>query len=752
MHSLCRTPVNRTRSWAYLLVLVMVLPLVGSIQPARQSPLETSYSAQILTTDQTSEIPNQIAMPMFGELPWWEYTTLDSNRNLIHDSLETATGPVNVGLSYDHTPTPTDEARVQALGYTVNQLLHSVDALLIGTVNASDVWALAQLDGVVMVERYGILTFYGDIQTPAVKARNSSFYPVGAWDLGVTGEGVNIALTDTGVDSEHPGLVGKHVAGYDAVCFMHSDPTCAPTARETDGSFDPDDGNQHGTACMGMASATGLEADGTQSDYYGSAPNATLVDVRIGTDVGAGPFENYVLEQEFYESAMNGVQWIIDNKDTAWPGVDDSLYGIDIISLSWGITSHEGGGSDGEDMHSRILNEAVEAGITPSVAAGNDGPNNDGLSGMGSSSLSVTVGATDDINTIAREDDTVAGYSSRGPRRDNGDSNPYNELKPEISAPGTNIIQAEGCVTSGLCTNFLGFGDASDNTYTGRGSGTSYATPSVSGVIALVIEANPDLDPLQIKEVLKQTAERRGPASVPDVDPYWNRDFGYGMVDAYEAVKLAQHLNQTEQSASVDPYLQNHLLDYNVTGSTATIVGHSWGQQGVVDRVEFRLGDGEWSEATYEIADNLSAGESFNWTVVLNLDGLSKGNQTIEIRAVSGEMISLPVLVTVEGSGRGMEASSGGVVLYALGLAILVMLLAAVLGWRMHRVSSELSKGSLNLSQASVMDAELVVGGDESPTDDFESCTIAELKELLQQKGLSKSGNKQNLVERLRDN
>lgn len=730
----------------------MVSPLIGSIQPARQSPLETSYSAQIITTDQTSEIPDQIAMPMFGELQWWEYTTLDLNRNRIHDSLETAVGPVNVGLSYDHNPTLADEAKVQALGHTVNQLLHSVDALLIGTVNASDVWALAQLDGVVMVERYGILTFYGDIQTPAVKARNSSFYPVGAWDLGVTGEGVNIALTDTGVDGEHPGLVGKHVAGYDAVCFMHTDPTCAPTARETDGSFDPDDGNQHGTACMGMASATGLEADGSQSNFYGSAPNASLIDVRIGTDAGAGPFENYVLEQEFYESAMNGVQWIIDNKDTAWSGVDESLYGIDIISLSWGITSHEGGGSDGEDMHSRILNEAVEAGITPSVAAGNDGPNNDGLSGMGSSSLSVTVGATDDINTIARGDDTVAGYSSRGPRRDNGDSNPYNELKPEISAPGSNIIQAEGCVTTGLCTNFLGLGDASDNTYTGRGSGTSYATPSVSGVIALVIEANPDLDPLQIKEVLKQTAERRGPASVPDVDPYWNRDFGYGMVDAYEAVKLAQHLNQTEQSASVDPYLQNHLLDYNVTGSTATIVGHSWGQQGVVDRVEFRLGDGEWSEATYEITDNLSAGESFNWTVVLNLGGLSKGNQTIEIRAVSGEMISLPVLVTVEGTGLGMETSSGGVVLYALGLAILVMLLAAVLGWRMHRVSSELSRDSPNLGQASVMDAELVVGEDESPTDDFESCTIAELKELLQQKGLSKSGNKQNLVERLRDN
>ena len=740
---------NRTRPRAYLLVLVMVLPLIGSIQPADHSPFETSYPAQILTTDQTSEIPNQIAMPMFGELPWWEYTTLDSNRNGIHDSLETATGPVNVGLSYDHTPTSIDEARVQALGHTVNQLLHSVDALLIGTVNASDVWALAQLDGVVMVERYGVVTFYGDVQTQAVKARNSAFYPAGAWDLGVSGVGVNIALTDTGVDSEHPGLEGKHVAGYDAVCFVHSDPACYLSGRETDGSYDPDDGNQHGTACMGMAAATGLEADGSQSEFYGSAPNASLVDVRIGTDVGAGPFENYLIEQEFYESAMNGLQWIIDNKDTAWPGVDESLHGIDIISLSWGITSHESGGSDGEDMHSRVLDEATEAGVTVSNAAGNDGEDNDGLSGMSASSLSITVGATDDKNTVEREDDTIASYSSRGPRRDNGDNNPINELIPEVSAPGTNIIQAEGCVTSGGCSNYLS--DASENTYTGRGSGTSYATPSVTGIIALMIEANPDLNPLQIKEVLKQTAERRGPASAPDVDPYWNRDFGYGMVDAYEAVKMAQHLNQTEQSASIDPYLQNHLLDYNVTGSTGTIVGHSWAQQGVVERVEFRIGDGEWSEATYEISDNLSAGESFNWTVVLNLDGLSKGNQTVEIRAVSGEMISLPVLVTVEGTGLGMESSSGGVVMYALGLAVLVMLLAAVLGWRMHSVSSELSRGSSNLNQ-SVMDAELVVSDDEPPTDDFESLTVAELKDLLQQKGLSKSGNKQNLVDRLRDN
>ena len=125
---------------------------------------------------------------------------------------------------------------------------------------------------------------------------------------------------------------------------------------------------------------------------------------------------------------MNGLQWILDHKDDAWPGVSEQNHGIDIISLSWGITSHEGGGSDGSDMHSRILDEAMELGVAVSNAAGNDGENNDGLSGMSASSLSITVASTDDKNTIDRDDDTIASYSSRGPRKDNGDQNPLNEL------------------------------------------------------------------------------------------------------------------------------------------------------------------------------------------------------------------------------------------------------------------------------------------------------------------------------------
>ena len=634
---------------AELLVLTLVLPLSGSLLADGGSMVEDNSSH--IPLDQSNSTP--VRTPVVpSDDQWWERTSLDANRNGIHDSLESEDPLQWVGLSYSRDVGSSDLLSLMSLGLVPRVHAPAVNALLLGQVETDLLHQLSVLEGVVMVEEYGRLEFFGDIQTPATKASSSDIYPAGAWDLGVTGSGVNIALTDTGVDSEHPGLLGKHVAGYDAVCFVHSDPMCILAGgRQTDGSFDPDDGNQHGTACMGMAAATGIGPDGEQTGFYGSAPNATLIDVRIGTDVGAGPFENYLLEQEFYESAMNGLQWIIDNKDTPWQGVDETLYGIDIISLSWGITSHEGGGSDGQDMHSRILDEATLAGVTVSVAAGNDGPDNDGFSGMGSSSLSITVGSTDDQNTIERSDDTIAGYSSRGPRRDNGDNNPVNELKPDVTAPGSNIIQAEGCVSSGGCNNNIPGQDASSNSYTGRGSGTSYATPAVTGVIALMIEANPSLDPLIIREILKKTAERRGEPTFPEIDPYWNRDFGWGMVDARKAVEMAFHMANSSDYGMIDWTKQAHLLNSTEYGGEIVLKGHSWAIEGQVSRVEYRIGYGDWKEVDYE-RDNIggSALTPFNWSLIIDNGRIGPGAHDIEIRAVGDSGSSIPIVMTVEGS------------------------------------------------------------------------------------------------------
>ena len=662
-------------SIAVSLVIILLSPLVGSIAAPGMDEAESldwAEDVQRIESGHMDSVPLQGPIWWDSDADWWDHTSLDRDRNGIHDSLQSAEGTVNIGLSYSRPVLQGDIDLLTSLGYSVNVELPIVNALLLGDVNSSHIWSLADVEGVVMVERYGSLSFFGDIQTPAVKARNSTEYPIGAWDLGVTGSGMNIAMVDTGVDNEHPGLSGKFVAGYDAVCFVHSDPQCILAGgRQDDGSFDPDDGNQHGTACMGMASASGIDADGTQTDFYGSAPDSMLVDVRIGTDVGAGPFENYALEQEFYESAMNGLQWIIDHRDDAWPGVPEENHGIDIISLSWGITSHEDGGSDGTDMHSRILDEAMELGVAVSNAAGNDGEDNDGLSGMSASSLSITVASTDDQNTVDRSDDTIAGYSSRGPRKDNGDGNPVNELIPEISAPGTNIIQAEGCVSSGGCNNFLG-GDASQNTYTGRGSGTSYAAPAVTGIVALVWEANENLTPLQIKEILKHTSELRGEASAPEVDPYWNREFGYGMVDALAAVELAIFLRESGQTPLIDPTLQSHRLNLSSDG-IINMTGHAWGQAGSIDRVEYRIDGGEWMETTYSATPSeIGALSPFEWHILLDPKKLSSGNHTVEVHAVTGAMHSLPVFFEIEGTGAVSESMS--IPPIAIGIVIVVAL------------------------------------------------------------------------------
>ena len=660
-----------------LRILVVAALLVFVSLPA------SGISAPDVNENSLAEIPS-VKVNTWEASLWWETTSRDLNRNNIVDWLEEVEDEYPIGVIYDHLPTDEDLLLLSNIGVDVKVTVNLVNGLLLGTVKSELFETISNFPGVLMIEPYGKVVFYGDVQTPAIKASNSSVYPQGAWDLGVTGNGVNIAIVDTGIDNEHPGVDGKFVAGYDAVCS--DDPLCLASLQEDDGSFDPDDQNQHGTACSGMATSTGILPSGEMSNFTGSAPDANLVDVRIGTAVGAGPFENYILEQEFYESAMDGLNWVIENKDTAWPGIENESYGIDIISLSWGITSHESGGSDGTDMFSQVLDEATLAGIVVSVAAGNDGSNNDGFSGMGSSSLSITVGALDDKNSIDRSDDGIASYSSRGPRRDNNDGNPYDEMKPDVSAPGTNIVQAEACHASGSCYNRIPGQDAADNGYSGRGSGTSYATPSVSGVIALMIEANPDLDPLAIREILRLTSERRenltssdgegveeGPwATYPDLDPYWNRHFGWGMVDAHAAVESAL-LNTDTDNINTD--LQTYIISTEIGTNINAITGHSWSRSGSVDRIEYSVDGGSWMEAQYSPGSNASI--YIDWIINLDSDNLYfTGDHILLVRSVdSNGMHSISAHSEFYAYGESPESSTENILAmlsYSL-LAILVV-------------------------------------------------------------------------------
>lgn len=547
--------------------------------------------------------------------PWWQRSVLDADRSHVHDALERlppSAFPTVVIVDFASTPTDADAARLAQAGLAVGLVLPALLAVTALAHSLAEARAAAALDGVVMVEAGGRPYADLDIANPAIKARDSKEYsPQTAWDLGFSGQGVVVAVMDTGVDNQHPSLVGKWIGGADI-----SKPDSRLTPR--DGSYDADDTQGHGTSVSCMALGTGAP-DGT---YAGIAPAASLVDLRIGTKLGAAPGEGPL---NVYDATLQGINWAIQFKDHAWPS---GPKGIDILSLSWG--NNVGGSSDGSDMYSRGIDRLVQAGIIAVIAAGNAGPNNDGFDGLGASSYAITIGATDDMNTIDRTDDDIASYSSRGPRKDNNDGYPYDELKPEVSAPGTNI---NSC-------NFDQFGDGSGNGYGPRGSGTSYATPMVSGTVALILEANPDLRTnwRLVKEILTHTAERRGNATLPDLDPFWNKDFGYGMVDAYRAVKMAKELKGLTDT--VDPELQAFILNTSAARTPAresvTVFGVSYAKKGQVDAVEVQVDDGPWA-----LAASPGNANQTNFTVTLDTRGFSDGNHTVRVRASSAGVKSL---------------------------------------------------------------------------------------------------------------
>ena len=208
--------------------------------------------------------------------PWWETTSMDLNRNGIFDSLESLLDgrrTVDVFVDYDHVPTPEDVALLRDMGFTTAGVYRLGKAVGLNDVPSRLVRSLPGIPGVVMVEPAGTPLLFSDIATPNAKARPSEEYsPYTAWEMGVRGRGINIAVVDTGIDDAHPSLQGKFVAGVD---FSKPEGPLHPR----DGSFNPDDTNGHGTTCSGIATGTGAP-DGV---YTGAAPEAMLVDVRIGT-------------------------------------------------------------------------------------------------------------------------------------------------------------------------------------------------------------------------------------------------------------------------------------------------------------------------------------------------------------------------------------------------------------------------------------------------------------------------------------
>jgi subtilisin family serine protease len=295
----------------------------------------------------------------------------------------------------------------------------------------------------------------------------------GTW----TGDGVGIAVIDSGVEASTE-FGSRLTASYD----FTSGPSPVPmTGRDDYG---------HGTHVAGTIAQSGRRSSST-SAWRGVASDARIVSLKVLDANGAG----------MTSDVIEALDFVVDNR---------AALGIDIINLSLGHPILE---PAAVDPLVQAVERAARAGIIVVAAAGNFGRNPEtglpgyaGIISPGNAPSAITVGATETQATVARSDDRVAWYSSRGPTWYDA------QFKPDLVAPGHGIVAA-AARTSTLYQNYPQIRDASDADYMSL-SGTSMATAVASGVIALMVEANratggpgaPDLTPNAVKAVLHYTA------------------------------------------------------------------------------------------------------------------------------------------------------------------------------------------------------------------------------------------------------
>ncbi|HEY9231687.1 MAG TPA: S8 family peptidase, partial [Blastocatellia bacterium] len=359
-----------------------------------------------------------------------------------------------------------------------------------------------------------------------------TYKPLTASFSGLDGSGVGIAILDSGVMASHnefSGLLGlsRVTASTDIVSGNTNLATFESLLGITSGLLPflstNKDGYGHGSH---VAAAAAGRNPGSNSNrgYEGMAPNANLIDVRVLDGHGLGQASDVIA----------GIDWVIANRASK---------NIKVMNLSLGAASTE---SYTTDPLCRAVRQAVDAGITVVVAAGNYGQIS-GLEAYGSITAPgndptvITVGAANTHQTDGRGDESITYFSSRGPTRSHttdsaGVKHYDNLLKPDLVAPGNRIVAAESN-DCWLVNNYPQLHNSGSGTSAFMQlSGTSIASPVVAGAVALLLQKNPGLTPPLVKAILQYTAQQVANANLVQQ--------GAGLLNVEGAARLAGVLRQ----------------------------------------------------------------------------------------------------------------------------------------------------------------------------------------------------------------
>lgn len=302
-------------------------------------------------------------------------------------------------------------------------------------------------------------------------------------DKNITGSGITIGLIDQGVDYQHPAL-RSHFRGYDAKTgrfILQGNYVDFVGSGETD---------SHGTHVAGiMVGSETRKANNktVEVNRIGVAPGAKFIAARAFRDGVGGSNANII----------KACQWMLA------PGGDSSK-APRIINQSW---------SDGSNKADPWLEEVAktirEAGILNVFSAGNNGAvkaTPGSIDNPGSMPGVLSVGA---VNNSGK----LADFSRRGPSQWKNAG-----IKPDLVAPG---VQIRSALPGGRYASW---------------DGTSGAAPHVSGLAALVLESNPNLSVSELEDILKSNTRNGSDNEYPQSPNY---GYGYGVIDAYDAVQAA---------------------------------------------------------------------------------------------------------------------------------------------------------------------------------------------------------------------
>ncbi len=379
------------------------------------------------------------------------------------------------------------------------------------------------------------------------------------YELGITGEGRIVGSMDTGVDGNHPALADRWRG------LTHSWQESWHDVVGPSSQF-PNDSNSHGTH------TTGTMAGVAENDTIGVAWGAQWI--------AANPIDQGV-GFSFNNDIIDCLQWFTDPDGN--PGTISDV--PDAVCNSWGV-SENFGYADCYSSWFTVIDNCEAAGVVTLWATGNEGPSaNTVRSPADRATSTLNAFSVGSVNANTSYPYPISGFSSRGPSTCSAPE--LNLIKPEVSAPGTGVYSS---IPGGGYSYY---------------DGTSMATPHVAGVVALMRQAAPNIEVNTIKQILMDSALDFG-------TPGEDNNFGWGFIDAYEAVVLA--------------------LQYSFGQYSGQVTNGSYGGaplNGV--EVTLSLGDSAYQQLTNNEGQFSIYAPNGTYTVAVTAPGFATGTSTVQM-------------------------------------------------------------------------------------------------------------------------